>query len=158
MLKPTVISKRQQKMGIELNPADAHSMLEWPWRAVEYQRKNIHWQKHSEGVGADKREERTSEVSMVTLAPSLFVLDCKCNKVRNNAQVRSLIAWAFFHTMSPRDKAGGPVPLSLFLSHLLYMFYTLTTYPLLLQMPYNIILYFTACLHCIRAHQGAIFE
>lgn len=29
---------------------------------------------------------------MVTLALSLFVLDCKCNKVRKNAEVRAVIA------------------------------------------------------------------
>lgn len=85
-------------------------MFHWPWRAVENERerKNVHWQKNSEGVGENEREEGALEVSMVTLALSLFVLDCKCNKVRKNAEVRAVIAWAFFHTESPGDNIGGP--------------------------------------------------
>jgi len=74
---------------------------------------------------------------MVTLALSLFVLDCKCNKVRKNAEVRAVIA--FFHTESPGDHIGGPLSLSLSLSlseSICSTCYMINSF--IFQMPYNV--------------------
>ncbi len=48
---------------------------------------------------------------MVTVALSLFVLDCKCNKVRKNAEVRAVTAHS--HQDTTWEVLSGPFGLSL---------------------------------------------